>query len=105
MPYYDDGGYDDEIRHEIKSGCWNSQGENRDLRRQIDWLAKALARYADACPLEISMLNDGDIAIPKIKNCDGSWPADDYFDCSEYNPEKCWKEAARMAVEEEDDAK
>ena len=104
MPYYDDEGYDDETCNEIQSGCWNLQEENRELRRQIDWLAKALARYADACPLEISMLNDGDIAIPKIKNCDGSWPADDYFDCSEYNPEKCWKEAARRAVEEDADA-
>ena len=96
--------YDDEYLHEIECVEESVRAEEREnLRRQIDWLAKALARYADACPLEISMLNDGDIAIPKIKNCDGSWPADDYFDCSEYDPEKCWKEAARKAVEEEDD--
>lgn len=101
MPDYDDG-----YLHEIECVEESVRAEEREnFRKQIDWLAKALARYADACPLEISMLNDGDIAIPKIRNCDGSWPADDYFDCSEYNPEKCWKEAARMAVEEEDDAK
>lgn len=96
--------YDDRYFHEIECVEESVRAEEREnFRRQIDWLAKALARYADACPLEISMLNDGDIAIPKIENCDGSWPADDYFDCSEYNPAKCWKEAARRAVEEEDD--
>lgn len=95
---------DDEYLHEIECVEESVRAEEREnFRRQIDWLAKALALYADACPLEISMLNDGDTAIPKIKNCDGSWPVDDYFDCSEYNPEKCWKEAARRAVEGEDD--
>ena len=95
--------YDEEYPYEIECVEESVRVEEREnFRKQIDWLAKALARYADACPLEISMLNDGDIEIPKIENCDGSWPADDYFDCSEYNPEKCWKEAARMAVEEEE---
>lgn len=96
---------DNEYLHEIECVEERVRAEEREnLHRQIDWLAKALARYADACPLEISLLNDGDIEITKISNCDGSWPADDYFYCSEYNPEKCWKEAARRAVEEEDDA-
>lgn len=99
--------YDDEYLHEIECVEESVRAEEREnLRRQIDWLAKALVRYADACPLEISRLYDEEADILKIPGCDGaSWPADDYFDCSEHNPEKCWKEAARRAVEEEDDAK
>ena len=104
MPNYDDEGYDDEIRNEIQSGCWNFQEENRDLRKQIDWLAKVLVRYADACPRDIFMLDDREMTIPQIDICDFEWPADEYFDCPVDNPEECWKEAARRAVEEEDDA-
>lgn len=104
MPNYDDEGYDDEIRNEIQSGCWNLQEENRDLREQIDWLAKVLVRYADACPRDIFMLDDREMTIPQIDICDFEWPADEYFDCPVDNPEECWKEAARRAVEEEDDA-
>ena len=104
MPYYDDEGYDDETCNEIQSGCWNLQEENRDLRKQIDWLAKVLVRYADACPRDIFMLDDREMTIPQIDICDFEWPADEYFDCPVDNPEECWKEAARRAVEEEDDA-
>lgn len=95
---------DDEYIYEIECVEESVRAEEREsLRKQIDWLAKVLVRYADACPRDIFMLDDGDIAVPQIKNCDGSWPADEYFYCSEYNPEKCWKEAARMAVEEKDE--
>ena len=104
MPNYDDEEYDDEICNEIQSGCWNLQEENRDLRKQIDWLAKVLVRYADACPRDIFMLDDREMTIPQIDICDFEWPADEYFDCPVDNPEECWKEAARRAVEGEDDA-
>ena len=49
------------------------------------------------------MLDDREMTIPQIDICDFEWPADEYFDCPVDNPEECWKEAARRAVEEEDD--
>lgn len=50
------------------------------------------------------MLDDREMTIPQIDICDFEWPADEYSDCPADNPEECWKEAARRAVEEEDDA-
>lgn len=94
--------YDDEYLHEIECVEESVMAEEKEnIRKQIDWLAKALARYADACPLEIFMLDDREMTIPKITNCDISWPVNDYFDCPRDNPEECWKEAARKAVEME----
>ena len=78
--------------------------KRENLGKQIDWLAKVLVRYADACPRDIFMLDDREMTIPQIDICDFEWPADEYFDCPVDNPEECWKEAARRAVEEKDDA-
>ena len=96
---------DDEYLHEIECVEESVRAEEREsLRKQIDWLAKVLVRYADACPRDIFMLDDREMTIPQIDICDFEWPADEYFDCPVDSPEECWKEAARRAVEEEDDA-
>lgn len=76
------------------------RGEVESLNKQADWLMKILSLYTEDCPLKFSWVYEEKIPIPKIDGCDGSWPDDDYFDCSNSTPEKCWREAARKAVEE-----
>lgn len=70
--------------------------------KEADWLVKMLSLYTEDCPLKFSWLYAEELPIPKIDGCDGAWPDDDYFDCSNSTPEKCWREAARKAVEEEE---
>lgn len=72
------------------------------LDKEADWLVKMLSHYTEDCPLKFSWLYAEELPIPKIDGCDGAWPDDDYFDCSNSTPEKCWREAARKAVEEEE---
>lgn len=72
------------------------------LNKEADWLVKMLSHYTEDCPLKFSWLYAEELPIPKIDGCDGAWPDDDYFDCSNSTPEKCWREAARKAVEEEE---
>lgn len=71
------------------------------LDKEADWLVKMLSHYTEDCPLKFSWVYEEKFPIPKIDGCDGAWPDDDYFDCSNSTPEKCWREAARKAVEEE----
>lgn len=71
------------------------------LEKEADWLVKMLSLYTEDCPLKFSWVYEEKFPIPKIDGCDGAWPDDDYFDCSNSTPEKCWREAARKAVEEE----
>lgn len=77
------------------------RSEVERLNKQADWLVKILSLYTEDCPLKFSWVYEEKIPIPKIDGCDGSWPDDDYFDCSNSTPEKCWREAARKSVEEE----
>lgn len=72
------------------------------LDKEADWLVKMLSHYTEDCPLKFSWVYEEMFPIPKIDGCDGSWPDDDYFDCTNPTPEKCWREAARKAVEEEE---
>ena len=72
------------------------------LDKETDWLVKILSHYTEDCPLKFSWVYEEKFPIPKIDGCDGSWPDDDYFDCSNPKPENCWREAARKAVEEEE---
>lgn len=72
------------------------------LDKEADWLVKMLSHYIEDCPLKFSWLYAEELPIPKIDGCDGAWPDDDYFDCSNSTPEKCWREAARNAVEEKE---
>lgn len=72
------------------------------LNKEADWLVKMLSHYTEDCPLKFSWLYAEELPIPKIDGCDGAWPDDDYFDCSNSTPEKCWREAARKAVEKEE---
>lgn len=72
------------------------------LNKEADWLVKMLSLYTEDCPLKFSWVYEEKFPIPKIDGCDGAWPDDDYFDCSNSTPEKCWREAARKAVEEEE---
>ena len=76
------------------------RGEVESLNKQANWLVKMLSLYTEDCPLKFSWVYEEKFPIPKIDGCDGSWPDDDYFDCSNSTPEKCWREAARKAVEE-----
>ena len=47
---------DDEYLHEIECVEESVMAEEREsLRKQIDWLAKVIVRYADACPRDIFM--------------------------------------------------
>lgn len=71
------------------------------LNEEADWLVGMLSHYTEDCPLKFSWVYEEKFPIPKIDGCDGAWPDDDYFDCSNSTPEKCWREAARKAVEEE----
>lgn len=72
------------------------------LNKEADWLVKMLSHYTEDCPLKFSWLYAEELPIPKIDGCDGAWPDDDYFDCSNSTPGRCWREAARKAVEEEE---
>lgn len=72
------------------------------LDKEADWLVKILSLYTEDCPLKFSWVYEEKLPIPKIDGCDGAWPDDDYFDCSNSTPEKCWREAARKAVEDEE---
>lgn len=71
------------------------------LDKEADWLVGMLSHYTEDCPLKFSWVYEEMFPIPKIDGCDGTWPDDDYFDCTNSTPEKCWREAARKAVEEE----
>ena len=82
---------------------WQQVAERVErLNKEADWLVKMLSLYTEDCPLKFSWLYAEELPIPKIDGCDGAWPDDDYFDCSNSTPEKCWREAARKAVEEEE---
>lgn len=70
------------------------------LNKEADWLVRMLLLYTEDCPLKFSWLYAEELPIPKIDGCDGAWPDDDYFDCSNSTPGQCWREAARKAVEE-----
>lgn len=72
------------------------------LDKEADWLVGMLSHYTEDCPLKFSLVYEEMFPIPKIDGCDGSWPDDDYFDCTNPTPEKCWREAARKSVEEEE---
>lgn len=72
------------------------------LDKEADWLVKMLSHYIEDCPLKFSWLYAEELPIPKIDGCDGAWPDDDYFDCSNSTPGQCWREAARNAVEEKE---
>lgn len=78
------------------------RAENERLDKEADWLVKMLSHYTEDCPLKFSWVYEEKFPIPKIDGCDGAWPDDDYFDCTNPTPEKCWREAARKAVEEEE---
>lgn len=71
------------------------------LNKEADWLVGMLSHYTEDCPLKFSWVYEEKFPIPKIDGCDGAWPDDDYFDCSNPKPENCWREAARKAVEDE----
>ena len=80
---------------------WQQVAERVErLDKETDWLVKILSHYTEDCPLKFSWVYEEKFPIPKIDGCDGSWPDDDYFDCSNPKPENCWREAARKAVEE-----
>lgn len=72
------------------------------LDKEADWLVKMLSLYTEDCPLKFSWVYEEMFPIPKIDGCDGSWPDDDYFDCTNPTPGKCWRKAARKAVEEQE---
>ncbi len=69
------------------------------LDKEADWLVKIMFFYTEECPLKMKIQDE--LPIPKLDGCDGTWPDDDYFDCTNSTPEKCWREAARKAVEDE----
>lgn len=82
---------------------WQQVAERAaQLAKETDWLVKILSHYTGDCPLKFSWVYEEKFPIPKIDGCDGSWPDDDYFDCSNPKPENCWREAARKAVEEKE---
>lgn len=75
------------------------RAENERLNKEADWLVKIMFFYTEECPLKMKIQDE--LPIPKLDGCDGTWPDDDYFDCTNSTPEKCWREAARKAVEDE----
>lgn len=78
---------------------WQQVAERVErLDKEADWLVKIMFFYTEECPLKMKIQDE--LPIPKLDGCDGTWPDDDYFDCTNSTPEKCWREAARKAVEE-----
>lgn len=79
---------------------WQQVAERVErLDKEADWLVKIMFFYTEECPLKMKIQDE--LPIPKLDGCDGTWPDDDYFDCTNSTPEKCWREAARKAVEDE----
>lgn len=76
------------------------RAENERLNKEADWLAKIMFFYTEECPLKMKIQDE--LPIPKLDECLGAWPENDYFDCVKNTPKKCWREAARKAVEEEE---
>ena len=76
------------------------RAENERLNKEADWLAKIMFFYTEGCPLKMKIQDE--LPIPKLDECLGAWPENDYFDCVKNTPKKCWREAARKAVEEEE---
>lgn len=70
------------------------------LNKEADWLAKIMFFYTEECPLKMKIQDE--LPIPKLDECLGAWPENDYFDCVKNTPKKCWREAARKAVEKEE---
>ena len=82
---------------------WQQVAERVErLDKEADWLVRMLSHYTEDCPLKFAWLYTEELPIPKIDGCDGTWPDDDYFDCTNSTPEKCWREAARKAVQEQE---
>ena len=80
---------------------WQQVAERVErLDKEADWLVKIMFFYTEECPLKMKIQDE--LPIPKLDGCDGTWPDDDYFDCTNSTPEKCWREAARKSVEEEE---
>lgn len=78
------------------------RGEVARLDKEADWLVRMLSLYTEDCPLKFSWVYAEKLPIPKIDDCEGTWSVDDCFHCSGRNPGQCWREAARKAVEEEE---
>ena len=76
------------------------RAENERLNKEADWLAKIMFFYTEECPLKMKIQDE--LPIPKLDECLGAWPENDYFDCVKNTPKKCWREAARKSVEEEE---
>ena len=102
--------FTDEIGHPLENCVEYREflAENERLREEVarlnkkaDWLVGMLSHYTEDCPLKFSLVYEEKFPIPKIDGCDGTWPDDDYFDCTNSTPEKCWREAARKAVDDE----
>ena len=70
------------------------------LNKEADWLAKIMFFYTEECPLKMKIQDE--LPIPKLDECLGAWPENDYFDCVKNTPKNCWREAARKAVEKEE---
>lgn len=68
------------------------------LNKEADWLAEIMFFYTEECPLKMKIQDE--LSIPKLDECLGAWPENDYFDCVKNTPKKCWREAARKAVQE-----
>lgn len=100
--------FTDDHGHPLENGVEYREllAENERLREEVarldkeaDWLVKIMFFYTEECPLKMKIQDE--LPIPKLDGCDGTWPDDDYFDCTNSTPEKCWREAARKAVEDE----
>lgn len=70
------------------------------LEKEADWLVKIMFFYTEECPLKMKIQDE--LPIPKLDGCSGAWPDNDYFDCAKNTPRECWRDAARKAVEEEE---
>ena len=76
------------------------RGEVARLDKEADWLVKILSNYTEDCPFKFKVVYEVRLPIPKIDQC--SEQEDDIEDCA-YIPSQCWREAARKAVEDEND--
>lgn len=79
------------------------RGEVARLDKEADWLVKVLSLFTEECPYRFYLVYEEKIPIPPVDGCEWQWPECHECDIAQKHPGKCWREAARKAVEDEND--
>lgn len=79
------------------------RGDVARLNKEADWLVKVLSLFTEECPYRFYLVYEEKITIPPVDGCEWQWPECHECDIAKKYPGKCWREAARKAVEDEND--